>query len=157
MTQVTVTVTEKVFLWLREHGAQDSNVALYAAFPDIKPATLKSYKNRFKSGHRPTINPGPHLVTSNSVTVTPVTPVDTTTKISIEVVERWILARDSRAELGMRFLQYKDKFAIEDTNDENEQAEFAELMQLSAPTPTNESTEETLDEFNNTEFEALDP
>lgn len=48
-----VTITEKVNLWLRENGTEDSNKKLYEAFPDISVNTLKQYKRNFKLGKKP--------------------------------------------------------------------------------------------------------
>ena len=67
---MTVTVTEKVFLWLREHGITTNNSELYAAFPDVAPGNLRNFKKRFIDGHNPKINPNAKIV-SNPVQQSP--------------------------------------------------------------------------------------
>jgi hypothetical protein len=50
---MTVTVTEKVYLWLRENGVPDDINVIHAAFPDVKKNTLSQIKKRFVHGQQP--------------------------------------------------------------------------------------------------------
>ena len=53
----------------------------------------------------------------------------TNVKITKELVEFWILDEDERADLGMKFLQYKDKFSKEVNDvDEDEEEEFRGML-----------------------------
>ena len=49
--------------------------------------------------------------------------------ITKELVEFWILSEDKRADLGMKYLQYKDKFStVIEIDVEDEEDEFEELL-----------------------------
>ena len=56
---MAVTVTEKVYLWLRENGITTDNTNLYAAFPDTAKGNLRNIKKRFMDGQQPKRMPDP--------------------------------------------------------------------------------------------------
>lgn len=149
---MTVTASEKISVWVREHGFPADFSPLYAAFPEMKRETIRKAVSRLKNGQNIKINNRPMAVTAPSQAVTPVTASHTNdqnlpTAITRDLVEFWIITGDDRAELAMKFLQYRDKMSVDDTHSDEEAHEFHQLMAEALGS----AEEVEIDEFSNNE------
>ena len=122
-----VTITEEVFIWIRKNGLPDDNKKLYDAFPHVNPASLRQFKHKFivKNG----ILPKQRNQSNNREKTIPDEPdLQPITHITKDIVEKWIIRKDERADLGMKFIQNEAKFSDTPEEEEDVIEEFKDLL-----------------------------